>query len=62
MQLNRLVLAAGLCIASVVSAGKLNGYNDRFVGHGPTMPPGPDEPLRAPHGPTMPPGPDEPIR
>jgi len=32
------------------------------ITHGPTMPPGPGEPLRLTHGPTMPPGPGEPLR
>jgi hypothetical protein len=60
--MNKLVLALGMCLISMTSAQKLNAYHYPYIGHGPTMPPGPDEPILVKHGPTMPPGPDEPFR
>jgi hypothetical protein len=60
--MNKLVLALGMCLISITSAQKLNAYHYPYVGHGPTMPPDPWEPILVTHGPTMPPGPDEPFR
>ena len=37
------ILTAGLML--LVVTGKVAGYRDPYIGHGPTMPPGPDEPI-----------------
>ena len=53
------VLAFALALNVTLAARAATALH---ITHGPTMPPGPDEPLQLTHGPTMPPGPDEPLR
>lgn len=43
--MNKLVLALGVCLISITSAQRLNYYHDPYIGHGPTMPPDPGEPI-----------------
>ena len=60
-----LVLLMLACFLSYAHGYQFTNHSDQAalagVGHGPTMPPDPDEPPAVlGHGPTMPPDPDEP--
>ena len=43
--MNKRIIAAGFYLILFVACAKISGYNQSFIGHGPTMPPGPDEPF-----------------
>ena len=53
------VLALALALNVTLAARAATAL---YITHGPTMPPGPDEPLRLTHGPTMPADPREPLQ
>ena len=50
------LLKIALCVWSITVVGstKVIYRNDPYIGHGPTMPPGPDEPFRLKDGGPLP--------